>query len=375
MKRDPRMKICVVGLRGVPGVMGGIESHCEQIFPRLVEMAANYDLTIVGRRPYLAGGANAYRGLTVVPLPAARHKYFEAITNTALGILYARFATKADLVHIHGIGPALLSPLARLLGMRVVVTHHGQDFERAKWNRVAKMALRLGEHIALRAADRIIVVSRSVAAELQRKNPGRQSKISYIPNGTTELDLPDQNGAARQVLSELGLEPRNYLLAVGRLVPEKGFHFLIDAYRKAGLACKLVIVGKADHDDAYSQRLMEQADDSIIFAGFQSQAVLRELYTHAALFVLPSTHEGLPIAALEAASLNAPILLSDIRPNLDIGLASDNYFASANVDALVAKLKGDYGLFRVDADDLRRRFNWNVITAETRQIYAELMAA
>ena len=112
-----RTKICVVGLRGVPGVMGGIESHCEQIFPRLKRLSNDYDITIIGRRPYVGDAIYEYEGIRVVPLPAARSKYLEAITNTALAVIYARFRERAQVVHIHGIGPALLGPLARLLGM------------------------------------------------------------------------------------------------------------------------------------------------------------------------------------------------------------------------------------------------------------------
>jgi glycosyltransferase involved in cell wall biosynthesis len=95
---------------------------------------------------------------------------------------------------------------------------------------------------------------------------------------------------------------------------------------------------------------------------------------HAALFVLPSTHEGLPIAALEAANLNVPMLLSDIRPNLDIDLAPVNYFQSGNSNALAAKLRQNYDSFRIDAGDIGRRFNWGAITAATQKVYAHLAA-
>ena len=166
-----KTRVCVVGLRGIPGVMGGIESHCEQVFPRLKALSQQYDITIIGRKPYIPGGAYEYQGVRVVPLPALKNKYLEAISNTALAVFYARFALKAEILHIHGIGPALLGPLGRALGMKLVVTHHGRDFERQKWNAIAKAALRLGERCATAAANRIIVVSKSVTEELRRRHP------------------------------------------------------------------------------------------------------------------------------------------------------------------------------------------------------------
>lgn len=352
--------------------MGGIESHCEQVFPRLKALSQHYDITIIGRKPYIDGGAYEYQGIRVVPLPAIRNKYLETITNTTLAVFYARFALRSQILHIHGIGPALLGPLARMLGMKVIVTHHGQDFERQKWNLVAKAALRLGEHCATMAAHRIIVVSKSVTEELRQRNPRLRSRIDYIPNGATEFSVAETDHDEQSVLTRLGLEPQQYILGVGRLVPEKGFHDLIAAFYRANPACKLAIAGAADHEDAYSRSLLRHASDSIRFLGFQTHDVLRVLYRNAALFVLPSTHEGLPIAALEAANLGVPVLLSDIQPNLDIELAPANYFPVGDVGALRAKLLGNYEALRVDREAITRRFNWGRVSEATRQVYAAL---
>lgn len=371
----PETRVCVVGLRGIPGVMGGIESHCEQIFPRLKALSRDYDITIIGRRPYVEGEPYEFRGLRVVPLPAMRHKYLEAISNTTLAVFYARFVLKAEILHIHGIGPALLGPLARLLGMKLVVTHHGQDFERQKWNRVAKAALRLGERCAAAAAHRIIVVSKSVTEELRRRHPRLTSRIDYIPNGATEFPELSTKADEREVLDRFGLEPGRYVLAVGRLVPEKGFHHLIAAFEDAAPDCKLAIAGAADHEDDYSRGLLRHASERIRFCGFQPHDVLRILYRNAALFVLPSTHEGLPIAALEAASLDVPMLLSDIRPNLDIELPPVNYFPARDVAALSGKLRESYKTFRVDRDAIAQRFNWGRVSEATQRVYAALASA
>jgi glycosyltransferase involved in cell wall biosynthesis len=365
----------VVGLRGIPGVMGGIESHCEQVFPRLKALARHYDITIIGRKPYIPRGAYEYQGVNVVPLPAIRNKYLEAISNTALAVLYARFFLRAEILHIHGIGPALLGPLARVLGMKLVVTHHGQDFERQKWNVMAKAVLRLGELCATVAAHRMIVVSNSVTEKLHQRNPRLRGRIDYIPNGATEFAEIEAAQDEQSILAGFGLERHRYILGVGRLVPEKGFHHLVAAFEKADPPYKLVIAGSADHEDDYSRSLLRQASERIRFCGFQPHDVLRILYRNAALFVLPSSHEGLPIAALEAANLGIPVLLSDIRPNRDIELAPTNYFPAGDLDALQRKLLANYETFRVDRDAIASRFNWGRVSEATRQVYAALAGA
>jgi len=372
--REGWTKVCVIGLRGIPGVMGGIESHCEQVFPRLKALSEHYDITIVGRSPYMPGGAHDYCGLRVVPLPAVKNKYLEAISNTVLGVLYARFVVNAQIVHIHGIGPALLGPLARLLGMKLVVTHHGQDFQRQKWNALAKAVLRLGERCAAAAANRLIVVSKSVTEELRRRHPRARARIDYIPNGATELPEAPPGADAEALLASLGLEPGRYVLAVGRLVPEKGFHDLIAAFQTIGDDFRLAIVGKADHEDSYSRALIAEASDRIRFCGFQAHGALRVLYRNAALFVLPSSHEGLPIAALEAANLDVPVLLSDIRPNLDIELPAHNYFRVGDVADLARKLQQPYESFCVDREALARRFDWRSVSEATQRVYAAALA-
>lgn len=369
-----RLDVCVVGLRGVPGILGGVESHCEQLLPRLQALSPDYRISVVGRHAYLPADQFEYRGVTVVPLPALRSKYFEAISNTALAVLYARFSRRARLLHIHNIGPALLGPLARLLGMKLIVTYHSRNYEHAKWNRVARAFLRLGERCAVAAAHKVIVISRSMTDDLKRRYPRAAEKFVFVPNGATEFPAPTA-GEERALLEGLGLEPRGYVLAVGRLVPEKSFHTLIAAVKAANADLKLVIAGKADHEDAYSRSLLAEADARIRFAGFQAQRELGILYRNASLFVLPSTHEGLPIAALEAASLGVPVLLSDIRPNLDIDLPADCYFPVGDVEALRHKILQPHETYGIDHAGIARRFDWSLVARQTKDIYADVCAA
>ena len=362
--------ICVTGLRGFPHVMGGIESHCEELLPRIKALWPDHRSVVLGRAPYLPEPAGEHRGVEVIGIPCPRSQHFEAVVSTFLAVLSAR-KRGAGLIHIHAIGPGLLAPVARLLGLKVVVTHHGTDYHRAKWGLLARGALRAGEWLALTFADRVIAVSPSLAEQLRRSFPKRAPAISYIPNGTS--DLPGDADPAL-ILERLGIGNKDFLLAVARLVPEKGLHDLIDAYERSNCTARLVIAGSADHQSEYARELLARASDRVIFAGLQSRATLKCLYEHCALFVMPSYHEGLPIAALEAASCGAPMLLSDIPANLDIGLDAPNYFPVGDVEALTGRLNADCADYRIDRDDVRARFSWDKAAEDTLGVYRAALA-
>jgi glycosyltransferase involved in cell wall biosynthesis len=367
------VKICVLGLRGIPGVLGGVETHCEELYPRLAALPGAASYTVLARAPYASAPRITYRGVDVIALPTVRHPYLEAISHTFLGLFYARFWRRADIVHIHAIGPALLAPLAKLLGLRVVVTHHGRDYDRPKWNGLARTALRFGERLAVSFADQTIVVAPSLARDLRERFPDRASRITFVPNGAPAPPPASAAGEASQIMAQLGLEPRSYVLAVGRLVPEKGFHDLIGAAREAGK--KVVIAGKADFEDVYSRSLVEKAGPHVVFAGFQGRAALRELYRNASLFVMPSYHEGMPIAALEAVGAGAPVLLSDIPAHVDFDLPAANYFPVGDVMALAEKLAGDPEAFAVDGEAFMRRYCWDEVSAETARAYGRIVGS
>jgi glycosyltransferase involved in cell wall biosynthesis len=368
-----RLSVCVLGARGIPGVPGGVEGHCEQLLPRLAALDPSVQFTLLARQGYVAVRRFTHKAVEVVALPAPRHRYFEAFVHTFIGVLYARFGLDARLIHFHAVGPALLAPLAIVLGLKVIVTHHSKNYLHVKWNAFARAALRFGERCAATFSDAVIAVSPSMAEELRSRFPHRAHKIYYVPNGATEFEPDPSNGDSAAALARFGVEPGRYVLAVGRLVPEKGFHELIAAYQKAGIKEKLIIVGRADHEDGYSRKLQSAASDKIVFAGFVKHASLYPLYKHASLFVLPSHHEGMPLSALEAASLGAPILLSDIPASLDLALPQQNYFPVGDVEALAQKLRADHAAYRVGADAFIRQFRWDEVTAATARVYAKVL--
>lgn len=364
------MKIAVVGLRGIPNIMGGIESHCQQIYPRIA--GEGVEVTVIGRSPYLEKRKTEYKGVSIVGLWAIQNKFLETFLHTFIAIIYSAVFIRPDVLHVHAIGPAIFTPFARLLGLKVVVTHHGADYDRQKWNALAKFILKTGEKMACLFANKVIVVGRSLTLELQNRFPKRKRNIIFIPNGTlanfgfdcVNSDLP----------KDLSVSSDSYILAVARLVPEKGLHDLIKAFNHSEAPHKLVIVGDADHDDEYSRQIKNEASDKVVIAGRRSGIELQSLYKFARVFVLPSYHEGHPIVALEAISAGTEVILSDIQPNLDIALQTDCYFKVGDVNSLTNKLNNlDELNLHVVQSEFLERYDWNAIAQKTKNQYASVL--
>lgn len=359
----------MIGLRGIPGVMGGVESHCEELLPRLAERLPHVRLIAIGRKPYLGNvETKSFRGVDVVSLPSPRRQSFETLVSSFLGIIYAR-GVGASAVHIHALASGIFAPLAKLLGMKVMLTVHGADYQRAKWGPAARTMLRLGERLGVRCADAVVCVAPTLTKTLQQRYPERADRIRFVPNGAPAL-APVTDAAA--ILDRFGLETGNFVLAVGRVEPGKGFDHLIDAFVRSGRSGKLVIVGGAHHEQDYASALQSRAGGSVVFAGVQPRDVLAHLYATAALFVLPSLHEGLPICALEAGSVGCPVLLSDIRGNRDLALPDGHYFRSGDVESLASALRAPDDHYSV-MPEMFKAFDWHRIAGSTATIYDEVI--
>ncbi|MBZ8133280.1 glycosyltransferase family 4 protein [Afifella sp. IM 167] len=366
------MKICVIGLRGIPGVGGGVETHCEQLLPRLRHRRSEDEFVVVARRQYVPSQPYQFEGLQVVPLRHLHGKYLEAISSAFVGVVYAAFVARANMLHIHAIGPALFAPAARLLGLKVIVTHHSENYDHSKWNRPARFVLRMGERAAMYFADRVIVVSPSLTQKLIQNFPSKRSKITFIPNGANHLAF--ENSDSTDVLERFDLIDRPFIVSVGRIVPEKGFHDLVAAFDRSGWNGKLVIVGGADDDDPYWQNLKSAASSKVVFTGYMQHADVAVLLRHASLFVLPSHNEGLSIAALEAVTAGASVLLSDIQPNVDLGLPPENYYPVGDVEALAHKLTSDHEQYRAPAEEILARYDWEAVADATSKVYSDAQA-
>ena len=351
--------IAVIGTRGFPGVQGGVEMHCQNIYTRLAGggMAA---VRIYRRKPYLcAGSMKPLPGIDYVDLPSTRIKGLEAVLHTLLCVLHIALH-RPDVVHVHNIGPGMFAPLLKLMGLRVVMTYHSPNYEHDKWNAAAKRLLKWCEGVSLRWCDRVIFVNKF---QMHKFSLAVQSKSVYLPNG---INAAATRSAATSFLDKHGIVPGGYLLGVGRLTPEKGFEHLVSAAQLLPEVRQVVIAGASDHGSDYAQRLRSlDAQHKVVFTGFTSGEDLRQLYSHARLFVLSSVNEGFPLVLLEAMTYGLPVAVSDIPASHLIELPADRYFKPASPQSMAAviahSLSTDPSTVSYDLTD----YDWDSIARRT----------
>jgi starch synthase len=362
------VKIFVTGTRGVPDIPGGVEQHCQQLYPYI--SSAGHEVHISRRTRYVKNNeiTSHWKDIILHDIYAPESKALEAIVHTFLSIIKARLLN-VDLVHIHAIGPALLVPLARLIGLKVVFTNHGPDYDRQKWGRFSRAMLKLGEYLGGKYSNSNIVISRVIQDIVQRRC---NTSSHLIYNGVSEVKTISN----KDYLKLINVIPKRYILAVARFVPEKGLHDLIDAYARTDSGYDLVIAGDADHEDEYSKSLKKKAlSCGVKLTGYITGDDLRQIYSNAALFVLPSYHEGLPIALLEALSYGLNVLVSDIPANLEVKLENRHYFKCGDVTGLCRALnallqEGTEELYHRNIREmLRINYNWEEIAKKTIDVY------
>ena len=347
--------VAVIGTRGFRGIQGGVEAHSYHLYTRMDDVRVR----LYRRRAYLTEqSSQTFPNIEYIDLPSTRVKGFEAVWHTLLSVLHILFH-RPDVVHIHNIGPGMFAPLLRLFGMPVVLTYHSPNYEHAKWNAPARWLLRQCEKLSLRFSNRVIFVNK-----YQMEKCGALEKSVYIPNG---ID-PVTRSEGDSFLQHFGILKGEYLLAVGRLTPEKGLQYLVEAANRLPQITQVVIAGASDHDDSY-RKLLEQLDKDhkVIFTGFTTGEDLNQLYSHARAFVLPSVNEGFPMVLLEAMAHGLPIVCSDIPGTRQVDLPEQDYFAVKDVDALCDAITR---LLDSPAEpqhyDLEK-YDWDTIAATTRQ--------
>jgi glycosyltransferase involved in cell wall biosynthesis len=363
------IKVMVVGLRSLPEAEGGIERHAEALYPRLARLGCEVEVAV--RTPFCSKSTpECWEGVTLRKIWAPRTSGLEPLIHTLLATFYAA-VRRPDILHIHAVGPALLTPIARWLGLRVVVTHHGPDYEREKWGGFARWVLRLGESLGMRFSNERIVISHTIEQLVENKY---HSPTTLIPNGVKHHSI----ARSTQALEKFGLTAQRYVLQVSRFVPEKRQLDLINAFEASRLeGWHLVLVGGNTGTAGYGAKVAERAAEvpNVILTGFRSGRELHELYSHAGMFVLPSSHEGLPLVLLEALSYGLPVLASAIPAHLEVELPGDDYFPPGDVECLARKLR-EHADAPVSEEDVRRirhwiatKYDWDAIARRTLDVY------
>jgi starch synthase len=363
------MKIMVLGTRGIPNIPGGVETHCEHLYPRMLKDGEN-DITVICRSGYVTDKTcKEYNGIRLKNIYSPKSKSFEAIVHSFLAVVYAAFK-RPDVVHIHAIGPNLVTGLARLFNLKVVMTHHGPDYKRMKWNGLAKLFLKTGEWMGVKFAKKIIVISQEIKDHVA--DTYNRTDCVLIPNGVNKPVISIDT----DYIESLNLVKDQYIFTLGRFVPEKGFDYMIRAYAQSVISkrYKLVIAGDADHESEYSSELKALAkQNNVVLTGFIKGEKLKQLFSNAALFILPSFYEGLPIALLEAMSYGLPILASDIAANTQVNLPIDCYFKVGNEVMLMYYLDNVRLRERQRFEYDMKQYDWDLIADETLEVYKSVL--
>ena len=370
------MKIAMFGHKRIPSREGGVEIVVEELSTRMAQMG--HQVVCYNRAGKHVSGAEfgsdvggSFRGVRIKKVLTIDKKGLAAVTSSFFAALCASFS-RAEVIHIHAEGPAFMCWLPKLFGKRVIVTVHGLDWQREKWKSgFGSKYIRTGEKMAVRYADEIIVLSRNVQNYFY-DTYGRETV--RIPNGVTEPERVD----ADLIVSEFGLEKGEYILFLGRLVPEKGIHYLIQAYRDLKTDKKLVIAGGTSDTDDYVERLRQAAagDERIIFTGFVQGQLLQELYSNAYVYVLPSDVEGMPLSLLEAMSYGNCCLVSDIPECTEVVENQAVTFRKGNVESLKGMLQllcdepETAARFRESAGAyICRKYGWDEVVKRTLELY------
>lgn len=369
------MKIAFLGHKRVPSREGGIEVVVEELSTRMA--ALGHDVICYNRSGHHVSGKEfngeklkEYKGVKLKSVFTIDKAGLAAMTASVSAAFRAAFG-KFDVVHFHAEGPCAMIWLPKLFRKRCVCTIHGLDHKRAKWNKFAKSYIMLGEKCAAKYADEIIVLSESVQKYF-KDIYNRDTK--FIPNGVNRPEIV----LADEITKKFGLEKDSYILFLGRIVPEKGLKYLIDAFKQVKTDKKLVIAGGASNTDSFMSELKKESasDDRIIFTGFVQGKMLEELYSNAYIYTLPSDLEGMPLSLLEAMSYGNCCLTSSIEECASVVDDKAVIFNKSDVDDLKEKLQNlcdnpekVQNYKNQSADYICKKYNWDDVTNITLELY------
>ena len=338
LKAKNHLKIAMIGQKRIPSREGGIEVAVEEMAARMVHQGN--EVVCYNRRKhhiwaeeYDTNKKSIYKGIILEPVFTIDKKAIAPVSASIVAAIRAALG-KFDIVHFHAEGPSAMLWIPKLFGKHCIVTIHGLDWAREKWKGgFGSRYIKFGEKVAVKRADQIIVLSKEVQKYFQ-ETYGRNT--TFISNGINRPNIH----TAKEIVGKYGLTKDDYILFVGRIVPEKGLRYLISAFKKIDTNKKLVIAGGVSDTSKFSAELEEQAhhDNRIIFTGFVKGNLLEELYSNAYVYVLPSDLEGMPMSLLEAMSYGNCCLVSDIAECTEVVENKAISFKKGDIEDLKEKL-------------------------------------
>ena len=373
-KHKEKLNIAMFGQKRIPSREGGVEIVVEELCTRMV--AQGHNVTCYNRGGHHVSGSEydskrlkEYKGIRLKTVPTIEKKGLAAVSSSFFAALCCAFG-RYDIVHIHAEGPAFFAWLPKLFGKKVIVTIHGLDWQREKWKSgFGSKFIHQGEKNAVKYADEIIVLSKGVQ-DYFRDTYGRETH--FIPNGVNRPETRE----AGLITEKFGLTKDSYILFLGRLVPEKGIRYLVEAFKNVKTDKKLVIAGGSSDTDSFMNELKDLAkdDDRIIFTGFVQGQILKELYSNA--YALPSDLEGMPLSLLEAMSYGNCCLVSNIQECAEVVEDRALIFKKSDVEDLREKLQEacDHPemvmkMKNQAADFICEKYNWDEVVKETMKLY------
>lgn len=370
------MKIAMLGHKRIPSREGGVEIVVEELATRMVEK--KNEVVVYNRKGKNVQDKNAdkdkkklkeYKGVKIKTIPTINKKGIDALLYSFFASIAVAFK-KYDVIHYHAEGSCAMLWIPKIFRKKIVVTIHGLDWQRSKWGGFATKYIKFGEKMAAKYADKIIVLSKGVQEYF--KDTYNRDTV-FIPNGVNKPEIRKSN----IIKEKYGIDKNNYILFLARIVPEKGLHYLIEAFKQLKTDKKLVIAGGASHTNEYLEKIKEtiKDDNRIIMTGFVQGQELEELYSNCYLYCLPSDIEGMPLSLLEAMSYGNKCLVSNIEENTQVVEDKAITFEKGNVQDLKEKLENmlnsnDLLEKREEISDyILQKYNWNDVTNKTIEIY------
>ena len=364
------MRVAMAGSRGIPAQYGGSETAIEEVGQRLIERG--HKVTAYCRRHNSKTKRRFYKGIERVVLPSLNTKNMDTPSHTLLSTLHSLLFRKADIVHFHGMGNAIFLPFLKPFGVKSVVTIDGPDWERPKWGRLARAVLKMSAKLCVKHSNGLIIDNFS-AQEYFEKNFGTRGE--YIPYGAYV-----DKAKGTEALDELGLEPRKYAIFVGRLIPDKGCHTLVNAWKKVKTDMKLVMVGDNPYFQDYIRELKSNADERVLFPGYIFGEPYKQLLSNAYVYVHPTFIDGTSPSLLQAMGFGNCIVLSDTRESMDVAGDAGYSFPVGKAKELARVLQeliDSPQLVQMGRQRARNKiiemYNWDRITDDHEALYRRIL--